>query len=107
MLGKNSTLELCFYLLLAILKIYLFLYVYKHLFCLLLCMCAVSTVVRKKVLGPLELELQVVMNHHMGDGNLTQVCFKINHCWSLQPRLLKVVTRYLFILKADIVSLKR
>lgn len=36
---------------------------------------------QKKVLGLLELELQVIVNHHMGDGNLTQVRCKINQCF--------------------------
>lgn len=88
---------------------------FKDLFIFYMCISILPSLVyvccvhssQKKVLGPLELELQVVVNYHMGDGNLTQVCFKINHCWSLQPRLLKVVIRYLFILKADIGSFKR
>lgn len=35
---------------------------------------------QKKVLGPLELELQVFVSHHVDAGNLTQVMYQKNKC---------------------------
>ena len=39
------------------------------------CICQVLTEVRKQI-GPLELKLQMVVNNHMGVGNLTWVFYK-------------------------------
>lgn len=44
-------------------------------------MCVPSTLrSQKRVLGPLVLELQVAMNHHVSAGNQNSVLYKGNRC---------------------------
>ena len=38
--------------------------------------CAMCILLEKRVLDPLELELQMVVNHHVGAGNVTWVLSK-------------------------------
>lgn len=61
----------------------------KHLMCMVGCFACKSVYqvynpgicgIPKKPLGPLELELQIVVSHYVGAGNLTQVVWKSSQC---------------------------
>jgi hypothetical protein len=53
----------------------------------------------KRALGPLELELQVVVSQHVGVEHQTQVLWKSSH-WS-QLTIEHLSNRYLKVLKTD------